>query len=97
MLQTTWVGQGRKGAPFLELLLCARHMLGVLLSIIIPVSQMRKNAEKLNNLPKTYRWEVEKPAFQNKTVLLKSPSLQGAAPDFWSWFQHCHQLAVALG
>lgn len=36
---------------------------GVSLSIIIPIAQMKENAEKLRNLPKTYSGEVEKPEF----------------------------------
>lgn len=39
---------GRQGRepPFTEPLLCARHTLGVYLSFIIPIPQMRKNAQK---------------------------------------------------
>lgn len=81
--------RGRQGREpvLMEPPQCARHTLGVLLSIIIPVSQMRGNAEELSNFPKTYSLQVGKP----------ESSLHGAAWDFWSWSQHCHQPAEALG
>lgn len=60
-------GVGKEGSPIFGPLLCARHKLGALLSSIIPMAQIRKNAEKLSNLPNTYRWKLEKPESQNKS------------------------------
>lgn len=63
-------GIGKEGSPTFGPLLCARHKLGALLSSIIPMAQIRKNAEKLSNLPNTYRWKLEKPESQNEKPIL---------------------------
>lgn len=60
--------EARKGVPIYGALQCVRHTLGVVLSIIILISQMCKNTEKLSNFPKTYTWEVEKSEFCSQTV-----------------------------
>lgn len=88
-------GVGKEGSPIFGPLLCARRKLGALLSSIIPMAQIRKNAEKLSNLPNTYRWKLEKPESQNKSYwkahpcrvlcLISGHGSSTATIEWWPW------------